>query len=365
TIFENRLFQEQLTTSWAKDLQKILQEKKVYFFFSINAMGIDIKVGEKSLYDHLAVPLFAFMVDHPMYHIDRLNKGVANLIVSCVDKRHIAFLNKYMSGQYSKVFIPHGSSLVSEPTAESKRMKDRNIDIVFTSTYRDPDYYRQQWESQTPFISSLFDEIAERAMVCSDQSLMETAENVFVEKGIDLEYLHHRKFWLLLTQVDLYIRFQRKKEFVSFLSRLPVRIEIFGNGWESSRITTPHMKFNPPIGFIRAQEQMRNAKMVATVMPNFLEGGHERVFTSMLSGAISITNTNSFFTSNFEHQKSIWLYNFDYSGLEDELISVLSNHDRLQSIADEGRRLAQENHTWLTRANKIVEAVHCHKFFLS
>src|SRR5690606_6064057 len=99
-----------LDANWANNLEMILQKKNIAFFLSMNGIGIDLKVGgNKSLFDQMNIPLFAFLVDHPMYHLARLTTGVNNLIVSCVDKKHVDFLSKYMKGRYSKVFIPHGA----------------------------------------------------------------------------------------------------------------------------------------------------------------------------------------------------------------------------------------------------------------
>ncbi|MGG4406331.1 hypothetical protein ABEP13_11025 [Geobacillus stearothermophilus] len=126
-----------LASSWIAELERVLKEKDVFFFFSMNAMGIDIKVGDQSLYDHLNIPLFAFLVDHPMYHINRLNQGVKNLIVSTVDQTHLSFLRTFLNGVYSKVFIPHGSSY-HEVSVSSKTIEERKIDILFVGTFTNP-----------------------------------------------------------------------------------------------------------------------------------------------------------------------------------------------------------------------------------
>ncbi|WPZ18076.1 hypothetical protein UM396_16165 [Geobacillus subterraneus] len=144
-----------LSSSWIAELERVLKEKKVFFFLSMNAMGIDIKVGSESLYDHLNIPLFSFLVDHPMYHINRLNQGVNNLIVSTVDQTHLAFLRTFLSGAYSKVFIPHGSSYNEFPV-HSKPIQERKIDILFVGTFADPEHFRKQWTGYNKYISKLF-----------------------------------------------------------------------------------------------------------------------------------------------------------------------------------------------------------------
>jgi glycosyltransferase involved in cell wall biosynthesis len=352
-----------LKSSWVKDLERIVKEKNVFFFLSMNAIGVELKVEETSLYDYLNIPLFAFLVDHPMYHINRLNQGVKNLIVSCVDKTHISFLKTFLNEEYSKVFIPHGTSYHHVPNS-LKSIKERNIDILFTGTFRNPDHFRNQWTSQEKYIAQLFDTIMERYLYSYGKTLIDIAEDVFIENGIDIEYMNHYKFWQTLINVDLYIRNKRRFDIISEISKIGGRIEIYGNGWENARLPNSSIKLNPSINFEIVQEKMRDSKVVLNTLPNFLEGGHERVFTTMLNGAVSLTDRNLFFENEFNDKEDIILYSLDQC-LDELLESLLKDDEKLQAIADNGRKKVMEKHTWLTRAEKILETVIYHKFFIS
>jgi hypothetical protein len=352
-----------LKSSWTTDLERIVKEKDVFLFLSMNAMGVDIKVGEKSLYDLLNIPLFAFLVDHPMYHINRLNQGIKNLIVSCVDKTHISFLKTFLNGEYSKVFIPHGTSYHHVSTS-LKTMKERNIDILFAGTFANPDNYRKQWTSHGKYIAQLFDTIMERFLYSYGKTLIDVAEDVLIENGIDIEYMNHYKFWQALIHVDIYVRNKRRLDAVFEISKVGGRIEIYGNGWENAKFPNSSIKLNPSINFEIVQEKMRDSKVVLNTLPNFLEGGHERIFTTMLNGAVSLTNRNLFLEHEFRDQEDIILYSFGQC-LDELLEGLLKDEEKLQAIADNGRKKVIKKHTWLTRAEKILEAVIYHKFFTS
>lgn len=282
-----------LNSSWAADLERIIKEKDVFFFLSMNAMGVDIKVEETSLYDYLNIPLFAFLVDHPMYHINRLNRGVKNFIVSCVDKTHIHFLKTFLNGEYSKVFIPHGASYYHIP-ASLKSMEERNIDILFAGSFTNPDHFRKQWISQGKYIAQLFDTIMERYLYSYGKTLIDIAEDVFNENGIDTEYMNHYQFWQALVNVDRYIRNKRRLDIILEISKIDGRIELYGNGWENVQLPNSSIKLNPSINFDSVQEKIRDSKVVLNILPNFVEGGHERIFTTMLNGAVSLTDSNLF-----------------------------------------------------------------------
>src|SRR5690606_16982055 len=104
----------------------------------------------------------------------------------------------------------------------------------------------------------------------------------------------HPHFWALLTHVDRYIRFRRRKEFITAFANLPYRLDVYGNGWNNLKLDCPNVFFHPPQDFSGVQALMNNAKIAANVMPNFVEGGHERLFTSMLHGAAGLVDTNRF-----------------------------------------------------------------------
>lgn len=349
--------------TWPKALERALNEKKVSAFLSMNAIGIDLKIGQNSLFDQLNIPLFAFLVDHPMYHIARLTTGVNNLIVSCVDKTHLEFLNTYMKGRYTKVFIPHGAP--PGPLDENAApIRERDIDLLITGTYSDPDGIRQAWASLSPAIARIFDEIMEIALIPDGRTLTEIATNVLRDRNVDEEYMQHPKFWFILEQVDRYIRAFRRKQFVIWLAKAPLRVELCGNGWEKLRLSGSRISLRPPVNFKTAQELMRQSKIVATVLPNFVAGGHERIFTSMAAGAVSLADANRYLTEQFEDRHDLLLYRFEESSVA-ETLELIRDPDQLQFIADNGRAKARQSHTWVNRAQTIADTIIRHRFFLT
>lgn len=347
---------------WQKHLETTLKRKKVYFFFSMNAVGVDLKMGDRSLYDTLNIPFFGFLVDHPMYHLDRLNQGVSNLIISCIDQTHLDFLNNYLNGNYTKVFIPHGGTQSNAPDVNT--MEDRTIDVLFTGSYTNPDPHRQQWLYQGERIGQLFDEVMERALYQDQQPLVETAKRVFSEKSLDLVYFHHGKVWQALTHVDLYIRNRRRRESISSLSNYEYQVEVYGNGWDQLELHSKNINFHPSIDFSEAQGKMRQSKIVLNVLPNFRYGGHERLFTAMLSGAAVVVDQNPYLLNNFNDKRELYFY--DIKSDPGTLIeSALSDPTSLLNAANEGSKRVSGEHTWEARALKILETVEYHQFFMT
>jgi Glycosyl transferases group 1 len=348
-----------LQSSWIVQLEKVINNTNIEFFFAMNAMGIDLKVGENSIYNLLNAPFFAFMVDHPMYHISRLDSNIENLIVSCVDRDHLQFLTNYMSGSYSKVFIPHGATINSIDT--NLPIERRSISILFPGSYNNPDVYRNHWKNVNHNIGKLFDEIMESAYYERDVPLTEVAIRIFKEKGIDNNYLFHNKFWDILIYVDMYLRYKHRFQTLNALSELP--IEVYGNGWENVKFRSKNLRLNKSISYDRVQQKMNDSKIVLTINPSFSNGGHERLFSSLNSGALGFVNKNKYLNQLFEHEEDIIFYDFE-NPLEN-IINILDDEDKIQKIAERGKKKVVEKHTWFNRTKKIIEVVDYHNFFIT
>jgi spore maturation protein CgeB len=100
---------------------------------------------------------------------------------------------------------------------------------------------------------------------------------------------------------------------------------------------------------------MGKSKIVLTVLPNFTAGGHERVFSSMSQGALSLVNENRYFQAHFS-QDELVTYSFK-ENIRTKVRQILSNPEKLQHVAKSGQAKVMESHTWLNRAEQIISAV--------
>ncbi|WP_258760222.1 glycosyltransferase [Cytobacillus firmus] len=338
----------------ARGLDKIMRKRDVYFILGMNGHGITELYNQ--IYENkLSVPYLAFLVDHPLYHIDRFdfNKSSKNLIVSCVDKTHIDYLHQYFTGTYSKVFIPHGAALAI-PDAPIKPIKDRPIDILFAGTFISTTECRNNWISD-PFYSEIIEKIIEKALYQNKESLIEIAEKTFAANGIEFDYPANAKLVELLFQADYYIRGRRRMEVLESLKDL--QLQVYHSDWSYLEAMSGNVKVFPNINYDDLQKKMLDSKIVLNVLPNLVNGGHDRIFTSMLAGAVSLTDSNTFLHSYFKDNQSILLYSFNEAQFAGKVQQMLKDTDKLQKIAEKGRKIAQEQHTWLSRAYQILNHV--------
>lgn len=70
------------------------------------------------------------------------------------------------------------------------------------------------------------------------------------------------------------------------------------------------------------------SKISVNVMPWFKQGAHDRVFNSMLNGAVCVTDTSGYLKDNFIDGENIIFYNLEnIDAAADKIKRLLTNHD--------------------------------------
>ncbi|MGQ9825978.1 MAG: glycosyltransferase family protein [Desulfotomaculales bacterium] len=330
---------------------------------AFNAMGIDFTVENRSLYDFLGVPFVALMVDHPMYHIQRLSSDAKNLIVTFVDRTHLNFMSNYFSYQKNSFFLPHGGCYV--PGSQSKQYNDREIAVLYAGSYDNPDKYRQTWMNSFPVLAGLMDDIVEVALAHHDVPLVDIVAEVFAYKGVCLDQIASKSFVSLLPLVDKFIRARRREAVLNRLSRMKTKICLFGTGWDQFA-HNGHLLYLGNANFTQVLESMGKARVVMNVNPNFPDGSHERVFSAMLNGAVCLSDRNKYLSQEFIEGKDIIFYSWDELDQLPYIVEdILNDKERAAAIAAAGKRKAEDSHTWDSRARDILQIVNAMKLLWS
>ena len=134
------------------------QFKKVFarpcdFVFSFNGIGVDFKLGEKYLFEVLDTIFVFSLVDHPMYHLQRLETPCNNMFVTCVDRFHTNFM-PYLNQYRTFGFLPHGGC-----QNKSNLKENRDIDLIFSGSFKNPDEYYQSWQKYPLALQKILEEI--------------------------------------------------------------------------------------------------------------------------------------------------------------------------------------------------------------
>jgi glycosyltransferase involved in cell wall biosynthesis len=323
------------------------------FVFSFNAMGIDLSLDNRPLYDAINVPIFSFLVDHPVYHLSRLNNAVNNHIIACVDRHHLIFINNYYQGQKTCAFLPHAGSGPSDGLIPS--FSERDVAIFFPGSFMNATEMRVKWKDWFGCFSDLMDDIVAVSLNQENTYLEESVNIVFNSRGIRLEKKVFDIFWRLMPLVNNYIRAYRRQECLKILTEAGLEVFVGGKSWPAA--FGDKLKIGNELDFIETIALMRRAKIVLNVNPN-LQDSHERVFYAMLNGAVCVSDRTSYLAEEFTDGEDLILFSWkDISNLVEKIYSILRSPEQWLAMASAGRKKASKRHIWPVRAQRIIELV--------
>jgi len=276
------------------------------FVFSFNGIGVDFKLGEKPLYDALRTVFVFALVDDPIHHIQRLETPCHSVLVTCVDRYHVNVI-PYLKQVRTFGFLPHGGCTLKEKNreAERDRERERDIDLLFSGSYKEPEVYCQSWKNYPLALRKIIEDIIDNALSKENLALVDSAQEVIAARNLYLDPQLSKKLLFLLPMADRYLRMKRRKECLEVLAKAGLKITVFGNGWDQASFAK-NFAVHPAINFNELIKMIAKSKIVLNIVPSFVEGAHERVFTAMLNRAAVVTDRNRYYEKEFAENK-IWL----------------------------------------------------------
>jgi len=325
--------------------------QKYDFVLSFNAVLIDSL--DAFLYDKSTM-FWSFLVDHPYYHHYRLTQPYGNHFISCVDRNHVDYVQKYYPTINQPCYLPHGGNL---PIATPKAYKERNHSVAFMGSYGNPDEVAKAIDQFPELVRMIAIHVINKYYETFSESLESLFQAEFAKYQITFSDEEFAGVMNELAMVDKYIRLKNREILLNHLTSHNITVDVFGTGWEHYNCANPEcLNIHGQLSFTETLDAMCNSQIVLNALPLFLDGSHERVFTSMLCGAVCVSESNTYLKEEFEDGTNICF--FDMNNL-DELVATLQNllsdSENATTIALAGQQLAFEKHTWAARAKQILE----------
>ena len=247
--------------------------------------------------------------------------------------------------------------------AEPRPISRRTYRLSFAGSYVDPDQVRNQWQGFDSHLARFLDDAAERALYDSERTLPDIFRELLSEKGLDENPVYVRKLTEVMLPVDRFVRARRRLMVLEALKDFP--LHVFGNGWDNCPLYDHNQwVFHPPVSYKEMQEIMGDSQMVLSVLPYFQFGGHERIFSAMLAGAVLLTDTNAYLNQNFRPDKDFVPYSLtEPDRLRQQVGALFDDPVLLEEMAESGREAIMRGHLWKHRTEQIVEAVKLHYTF--
>lgn len=302
--------------------------------------------GEGSLWDRWGVPCFNVLVDHPMYYFDTLDQAPEQGIVVCADRNHVTYVERFHPSVRRSLFLATGGEEQS-PGQAKKPIAERNIDVLFIGSckYHTDYIYDAVDEAVMDALISLPGQTYEAAL----EAYLRQTEPDIADAALKLMIEKHR-----FVETNLCAMY--RTEILRALIQAGIRVSVYGEGWEQTDlIGLPGFDLHTPVSFSDGLTLMSDSRIVLNQMAWFKDGGSERIFNAMLQGAVCLTDDSVWLREHFTDGENIVFYALSaLEQLPQTAAALLNDPGRMQQIADNGCRLAAQNHTWAHRAAELA-----------
>lgn len=321
--------------------------------YMIDAKGVNF-------FEAREIPFINIVVDHPFYYHKFLPYLPKDYTQISIDKEHEAYLKRFFPEMKRGPFLPlAGTSLWTESTLPT--WEERPIDVVFTGNYTPPSDFEPVLtrinDEYTEFYHGIINDFIEHPHMGMMPGIMkhlkEEVEDVS-EEGI-------KECMPNMTVIDLYVRHYFRGEVVKTLVDAGIKVRCFGKGWDRLVCNHPeNIENGDLLDSLGCLQQISRAKISLNVMPWFKEGAHDRVFNSMLNGAICLTDWSSYLEAELQDGKDVLFYELDeLEKLPEKIRGILSNRQQWEKMQRHAYKTAKQRHTWAHRAKRIHEEILC------
>lgn len=327
--------------------------------FNFHGMsGEDYFIDENgiSMWEDLDIPSFNIVVDHPMYYHHFIEKVPPNYHQICIDRNHEKYMKRFFPNIDIAPFLPLGGTELY-PQKTKVTVSCRRYDVTMVGNYCTPDafekYITRIDDEYTAFYYGLIDELLAEPY----KTVEEVVEKHILDECGEVSEEELKKVMASMTFIDLYVRYKLRGEVVKGLVDSGIKVHVFGDGWQKLECKKPdNLILRNSLDSEGCLKKLCQTKISLNVMPWFKDGAHDRIFNSMLNGAVCLTDSSTYLDEILHDTKDCCIYRLDrIKELPDIAYSLLKDEDRMQSIADAGYQMALKEHTWEERAKKL----HC------
>ncbi len=336
--------------------QEILEGKKHFdAVFSLNGMMLENGLIQNLLrgQQNGQLPLYCTMLmDHPMYHHERLCERSSRLLVLSPDQRHVEYLDRCYPHIWAEAFLPHGG-------CEARKLRpwrEREILLSFVGSYFHAEKRREGFRELGQNTEAVLNALAEYLIHNTGATIEEALSVILESQGITPSPKDFAVTLFHLRQADSYVRAYFRERVIRQLLEAGIPVDVYGKGWDQfSCDHKEYLHIHPPCDFMKSLEITANSKFSLNIMPWFKAGSHDRVFTAMGCGTIPVSDRSEYLDS-LEGDGGLVLYSLgELDRLPEKLHYLMEHEEEAEQIAVRAREVFLEKHTWAHRAREVIQ----------
>lgn len=349
-----------LTTQNAyQNLIELLSTNIYDLIIGFNGMGCELLVGDESIYNITKTHFLGIFVDHPAHHMSRLTAPSHFFLASFLDKTHIDFIQNIIpDSQKIKFFMPLAGIEESIDSWENfeKYKQTKDIDILFTGSYFGAP--KKEWENNPNLPTKILDE-ATKLLIDNDyMNVKEAFDIVFEKNKMRFSIIGAAQTATLISFVISYIRQYKRDVILKKLFHSGLPITLYGLGWEPIAKEFKNVNYAGNISTEETAKLTTKAKVIVNLNANFTNGGHDRVFTGMLNGAVVFTDRSHYYDEFYQDKENYLLYSLHSLDKDiEQLRTFLQDDKKLFEMAKKSYAITKQNQTWDIKAKEIEELI--------
>lgn len=313
---------------------------------------------ERHYLDCFHAPFFQILLDHPMYFHAALKEEIQEEYVCCIDEGHVKYVEKYYPNIKKACLMPIPGIYAGE-YEKLPPFEERKMDIFLPATYDRPEKYEQEIAQAIPDIQEGIWDIIEQMKKNPCISMEEALEKMLIDQEMEcLDRKGKATVFHAHFLADMYINAYYREKAVKELLKSGIKLHVCGQGWEQFEGEgKENLTIIPAVDFKEISGLMQQSKIVLNIAYAFKNGCHDRVLSTMLAGAVSVTSQNPYMTSHFSEDELVFYQMEETVMLPVLLQELMEDEERLKKTAGKGYRKAAEKYTWQVRAKELAELV--------
>lgn len=303
--------------------------------------------------------LWGFLLDHPVHLHERLLQVNEQYIVSCVDRNHVEYIKRYYKNVEKILYLPLAGMRAKGKDAEVTAYEKRKYDVVMMGSFVDIEAIERDLSFLPDLIRPIIDCVIEQFMHGTKQTLEDCIRLELKKYGDVLADEEFSAFFSEIRTVDQYIQMRMREKVVNQLVKANVYINLFGRNWNYCRIEKPeYVTMHGPVDYLDSLEIFASSKIVLNIPPLFQAGVHDRVFSTIKNGAVSITLRNLCQEEIFRGNPLVLYYEMEHleklPGLIEELLEC---PDNMQETSKTVMESLVSTYEWSDRGRCILDYV--------
>lgn len=373
-----------------------------------------IKYNNGYILNNFDIPVWHYILDHPLYHYKALKVQLNNYNVICLDTFHAKLIresfphirevkviplsaDEYSISNISKKYCQDNmadtNSDSSYNTLSYHKCSKRAVKLLFTSTYTDPvkaallynksglniqnnninDKDINDNSTKNTLIKDIDNDYLLNALLNNPSFTQEKAVqylrslNILDNSSSTIQYLHNNFL------IDVYLQCIIREEIISTIIKNRIPITIYGHGCDAFADKcdilipeyTKYLDIRKEVTYNRLPAIYSNARLSLNQMPWFKGGMHDRIPLALMNGCLSLTDTSTYLTDVLNIGKNEGVYTYSLENIEavpDIIMDILNNTaddncvlENINSLSDNARAYAHKHFSWKCWVDKFLD----------